>query len=384
MNTTEQVPESIQNFLQSIEDPRANTWLIRYPLEFLLLSALLAVMCGADSFFQIALWTRSQRRWLSTLIEVPDLDPSHDTYSRVFALLDAQTLESAFIAWTRVLAGKVKGFVALDGKTVRASRDPKTPALHLLNAWASENALVLGQLRVEDKENEIVGLPRLIRALDLSGCTVTIDAMGCQVAIAEAIVEQGADYVLRIKGNQKNLHVDVQDLFELVRNPPAQDQHVDHFFCEEVDKGHGRLETRRVWATGQLKRIASLERWPEVESVLLVESLREELSTGKQTRELKYFISSRRIDQAEQLRDVAKGIRQHWGIENKVHWVLDVQMNEDRSTSRRGSSGQVLSLWRKLSLNMYRRHKEVTAGTKAKMMLAANDKDYLLRVLASE
>lgn len=384
MSMTDQVPESLQHFLLSVEDPRTNTWLVRYPLEFLLLSALLAVMCGADSFYQISLWTRSQRRWLETLIEVPEQTPSHDTYSRVFALLDASVLESAFSTWTRVLAGKVKGFVALDGKTVRASRDDETPALHLLNAWASENAMILGQMRVEDHENEIVGLPRLIQALDLEECTITIDAMGCQVDIAQAIVDQGADYVLRVKANQQQLHLDLMDLFDTLRDPPARDQHIPHVFWEHVDKGHGRLEIRRAWATSKRDDIASLERWPELESVVLVESLRENLKTGEQTRQLKYFISSRWVNTQEQLKEIARGIRQHWGVENKVHWVLDVQMNEDRSTSRRGSSGQILSLWRKLALHMYRNHKEVEAGAKAKMMLAANDKDYLLRVLASE
>lgn len=383
MSLTEQTPESIRQFIDRIEDPRTNTWLQVYSLEFLLLSALLAIMSGAQGFTAISLWAHSQRDWLSRLVTLPPTTPSHDTYSRLFSLLDASVVEESFIIWTQELAGRVQGFVALDGKTLRASRDPEHPAVHLLNAWASENAMVLGQMRVNDKENEIVGLPRLIEALDLQDCTITIDAMGCQVAIAQAIVDSGADYILRVKGNQGTLMTDLEDAFGSLLNPESRELEWEHTSWEEVDKGHGRLEIRKVWATNEIGMIASLDRWPEVESIICVKATRENLSTGKVSEQTRYYISSHRVERSEHLGELAMGIRNHWGIENKVHWVLDVGMNEDRCTSRKGSSAQMLSLVRKMTLNLYRKHKGVSAGAQTKMMLASNDKNYLLEVLTS-
>ena len=196
-------------------------------------------------------------------------------------------------------------------------------------------------------------------------------------------MDSGADYILRVKGNQGGLKTDLEDAFESLLNPESKELEWEHTSWEEVDKGHGRLETRKVWATNEIERIGSLERWPEVESIICLEATRENLSTGKVSEQTRYYISSHRVGKSEHLGELAEGIRNHWGVENKLHWVLDVGMNEDRCTSRKGSSAQTLSLLRKMALNLYRKHKGVSAGAQTKMMLASNDKNYLLEVLAS-
>ena len=226
-------------------------------------------------------------------------------------------MEAAFLAFTQHLAGRVEGFVALDGKTARASRDPNTPAMHLLNAWASDNALILGQMRVEDKENEIVGLPRLIAALELRHCVVTIDAMGCQLAVAQALVDGGADYILRVKANHPTLLADLELAFESMMHPSSAQVAWEHVTCEEVDKDHGRLEIRRAWGSSHIRGIGSLERWPAVASIVRIESQVEKLSTGKVSREVKYFLSSLAVESSQDLEHVARGVRLHWGVENK-------------------------------------------------------------------
>jgi len=365
----------IEHF-SSIEEPR------RYNKRHLLLDimviAVCAAICGANDWVAVEAFGKAKLQWLKQFLKLPHGIPSHDTFGAVFAVLDAEQFQASFIGWvqavTKVLSGQI---VPIDGKKLRRSHDKAIgkDAIHMVSAWASENSMVLGQLKVDDKSNEITAIPQLLDLLEIEGCIVTIDAMGCQKKIAEKIVEKGADYVLALKGNQGNLAEDVQALFEQAEK--AGFEAAEHHRTEE--KGHGRIEIRECWTLSgaeQLASIRNLAEWQDLQTVIMVRS--ERTLNDEKSEEKRYFISSLDGDAQQSL----GAVREHWGIENKVHWVLDIAFREDESRVRKGNGAQNFAVLRHIALNLLKQEKTAKCGIKNKRLKAGWDNDYLLRVLS--
>jgi len=342
--------------------------------------AVTAVICAADSWSDVRDFGRAKLKWFKTFLELPHGIPSQDTFERVFARLDPEAFERCFLEWTRALSASSGGqLVAIDGKRLRRSFAhawEQSTATHLVSAFVVANATVFAQLAVDSKENEIVAIPKLLQLLDLQGATVTIDAIGCQTAIAQQIVAQGGDYILCAKDNQPGLaHALQVDLDDLVRE---KFQGVPHDYCETVDGDHGRIETRRVWTTSRIDWLGEeRDRWAGLRSVAVVESRRKRTPQGE-TRERRYYIST--LDGQDASR-VATAIRGHWRIENQLHYVLDVSFAEDQSRVRKGHAAENLSRIRRIALNLLRRDTSRKRGIKGKRLNAAWDHDYLLKLL---
>jgi predicted transposase YbfD/YdcC len=351
-----QATDGLLRFFRSMPDPRAAN--ARHSLGDILTVAILAVLCGSDSWENVEAWGRGNAEWLGEFLDLPHGIPSHDTFDRVFGMLDPLAFETCFTAWARTLIGNSAGlFVAVDGKTLRRSFKhawSKTP-VHLVSAFVSKNQLVLGQLATDCKSNEITAIPRLLAMLDLAGATVTIDAMGCQREIARQIVGQKAHYILAVKENQPTLYEKVKGLMDEAILDGFKDVAHGHF--EQTDAGHGRIEKRRVWASNDLAKWLGeelLNQWPGLASVAAVETTRQDLSdlSGKVSVERRYFISSHDHNDAKLF---ARAIRQHWGIENQLHWRLDVSMNEDQCRLRIGHGAENFSRLRRIALNKLKR-----------------------------
>lgn len=363
----------------TLEDPRTGR-AKRHNLTDVITIAICAVICGADSWVDVEMFGKSKEEWLSRLLDLPNGIPSHDTFGRVFARLDSVQFERCFKEWVatvnEVLEGQV---VAIDGKTVRGSRDGTAgkSAIHLVSAWASANRLILGQVKVAGHSNEITAIPELLEALDVSGCTVTIDAMGCQKEIAKEITEKEADYILALKQNQRQLYDDVTDTFDQLRQ--SEFSQIDYGFCETLEKGHGRIEKRRCWAVSDPAHIDYVNEageWTGLRSLVMVESERTE--NGETATQTRYYVSSLSGDAKRLL----SGVRAHWGIENSVHWVLDVAFSEDDSRVRTGNSAENFSILRRMALNMLKGETTSKGGVAARRKRAGWDENYLLRVLA--
>ena len=362
-----------------LKDPRDNR-AKRHNLIDLIVIAICAVVCGADSWVDVEMFGKSKKDWLARLLELPNGIPSHDTFGRVFARLDPVQFERCFKEWVDVVNEVMEGqVVAIDGKTLRGSHDRLAgkSATHMVSAWASANHLVLGQVKVDARSNETTAIPELLNTLDVSGCTVTIDAMGCQKEIASKITEKGVDYILALKRNQPQLHGDVKEMFEHSRMSGLSD--LGYRFCETLEKGHGRIEKRRCWAVSDPDHLGYFNdrsEWSELRSLAMVESERTE--NGKTSTQTCYFISSLSND----ARKLLSGVRTHWGIENSVHWVLDVAFSEDDSRVRAGNAAENFSVLRRMALNMLKRESTSKGGVAAKRKRAGWDEDYLLTVLA--
>jgi predicted transposase YbfD/YdcC len=369
-------------YFANVEDPRRAHSTTLHSLEAILIITILGTICGAHNWVEIEQWGQGQQAWLSEFLDLPHGIPSHDTFGRVFALLDPESLHQAFLAWMNALVQLGQEIIALDGKTIRRSldrADGKGP-IHVVSAWASRNELVLAQFKVDAKSNEITALPELLALLNLAGSVVTIDAMGCQVEIARQIIDQGGDYVLSLKENQPSLSADCAELFAWLKGPHALDEEIVLGSDEQVDGGHGRVETRQVWCTSALDGVVSCERWPGLTSLVMVESTR--YIDGVDEVEQRYYISSLPGATDADAKRLNSVIRTHWEIENRVHWVLDVAMAEDTNRTRKGESAQNLALIRKLALNLLRRETSVKTGFAAKQKRAGWDRNYLLKILA--
>jgi predicted transposase YbfD/YdcC len=369
-------------YFANVEDPRREHSTTLHSLEAILIITILGTICGAHNWVEIEQWGQAQQAWLSEFLDLPNGIPSHDTFGRVFALLDPESLHQAFLAWMSALAQLGQEIIALDGKTIRRSldrADGKGP-IHVVSAWASRNALVLAQFKVDAKSNEITALPELLALLNLEGSVVTIDAMGCQVEIARQIIDQGGDYVLSLKENQPSLYADCAELFAWLKGPHPLAEEIVLGSDEQVDGGHGRVETRQVWCTSALDGVVSCERWPGLTSLVMVESTR--YIDGVDEVEQRYYISSLPGATDADAKRLNGVIRTHWEIENRVHWVLDVAMAEDTNRTRKGESAQNLALIRKLALNLLRRETSVKTGFAAKQKRAGWDRSYLLKILA--
>jgi predicted transposase YbfD/YdcC len=363
---------------KTLEDPRAEHLLEHQLLDIIGLT-ICAVICGADTWVDIENYGHSKAAWLRGFLKLPNGIPSHDTIARLFAALDPESLQECFMSWVRAVAQLSQGeVIAIDGKTLRHSYDTGggKRAIHMVSAWASQNRLVLGQVKVNDKSNEITAIPQLLRVLQLNGCIVTIDAMGTQKEIAKQIIAGGADYILSLKGNQGNIYQDVEQLFEWSRKTQFND--IPHEFYQTLDSDHGRIEIRRHWLLEEVEHLIDAQLWSGLQRVGLVESERR-LAGQQPTIEQRYYLVSLDGD----VERFAQSVRTHWGIENQVHWVLDVAFNEDASRVRKDHAPENLALIRHVALNLLRQDTCAKGGIKAKRLKAGWDNVYLSRILAA-
>jgi predicted transposase YbfD/YdcC len=344
--------------------------------------ALCGVLCGADDWVSIEAFGQEKIDWLRTFLALPGGIPSHDTFGRVFARLDPDEFRGCFLAWVRAVVGEVGAqVVAVDGKTLRGSHDRAAgkEALHLVSAWATASGLVLGQVATDAKSNEITAIPRLLRLLALEGATVTIDAMGCQTAIAGQIVEQGADYVLALKKNHEQLHGRVAGAFAEADKARGTTLLLgDLAASTTIDAGHGRIEHRRCRAIGDPAHLAYIDpehAWPNLKSVVCIESTRR--IGGEVSIEARHYLSSLPADAPV----LAQVIRSHWRIENSLHWVLDVAFREDDNRVRTGHAPENLAIVRHLALNLLRQDTSRRVGLANKRFRAALDTSYLRSIL---
>jgi predicted transposase YbfD/YdcC len=359
-----------------LPDPRVDRTKL-HKLEDILTIALCAVTCGAETWVDMVAWGQAQAPWLGTFLELPHGIPSHDTFGRVFAALDAKAFERCFQAWVSDLAGSSAGkLIAIDGKTIRRSLDRASgkAAIHLVSAWVHENHAVFGQLQIPDKSNEITAIPQLLEMLNLKEATVTIDAIGCQRDIARKVLDRGGQYVLAVKANQGTLHEDLRLFLDdaIVRDFRG----IQHDQYEQTEKGHGRLETRRCWTTEAVDWLRQRHQWPGLNSVAAVECRRQ---VGSEvTVERRYFISSLPGRVAQRL---GQAVRKHWCVENELHWSLDVCFGEDQSRVRIGNAAENLSRVRRIALMLLKQETTAKIGIKAKRLKAGWDRKYLLKVL---
>jgi len=370
---------SLTEHFGSLDDPRIERTK-RHELIDILTIALCGAIAGADSWVDVEAFGRRKEGWLRKMLELPNGIPSHDTFGRVFARLDAEQFERCFTEWVLAVSEVLQGdVVAIDGKAVRRSHDRYVGkgAIHMVSAWACASGVVLGQTSVDRRSNEITAIPRLLQMLAVEGCIVTIDAMGCQREIASKILKEEADYVLAVKRNQLLLHEGMVDVFDLIRNSGLDD--IDHDYHETVDAGHGRVETRRCWTVsdlGNVKYVDEYRRWPGLTTLAMVEGERQ--VGDKTTVEARYYISSLPNDASALL----SAVRSHWSIENQLHWSLDVTFNEDGSRVRSGNGAENFSVLRRMALNLLKAEKSTKRSLAGKRKDAAWDNDYLLKVLA--
>jgi predicted transposase YbfD/YdcC len=363
----------VEEFLGFIEDPRVERTR-KHSLETILIVSLLAVICGADSFVGIEKFAKAKQDWLASFLDLSGGVPSHDTIGRVFAALDCNALAQAFRRWTMVMATSSKEkLIAIDGKTLRHSfkKAGDSAFVHMVSAWSVSNGVVLGQVKTSEKSNETTAIPTLLDLIDVKHALVTIDAAGTQTAIADKIVDKGGDYLLAVKANQPTLHNAVIQHFtgvgELYNN---------FEFFETHDHGHGRDEVRRVWVGHAVQEIESAERWTRLSTLIRIESTR--IVNGEQSTENRYYISSRRQLDAKQ---ALAAVRSHWGIENQLHWVLDVAFHEDDCRVRAGNAAANFSAVRQLALGLLKKRTETKVGIKNRRLCAAWDHSFLLRVI---
>jgi len=363
-----------------LPDPRTGP-ATRHRLLDIVTIAVCAVICGADTWVAVEQFGQRKQAFLARFLALPHGIPSHDTFGRVFAALDPAAFEARFLAWVqdtvRLTAGQV---VAIDGKTARRSHDRRTGTgpLHLVSAWAAANHVVLGQLAVDEKSNEITAIPALMEALALTGCIVTVDAIGCQTAIARAIRARDADYVLALKGNHPRLCAEVADLFADALGTHGREYRVG--VAETLETGHGRIERRRCWTIADPAVIAWLDptgAWPALRTIAMVEG--ERRVGDAVTTERRCYLSSLDGDATRLL----AAVRGHWAIENQLHWVLDVAFREDASRVRAGHAAENLAVLRHLALNLLRRERTARVGTATKRLMAGWDDAYLLTILGA-
>lgn len=370
---------SLMAHFGNLSDPRVERTRL-HPLMNILTITICGVICGADTWVDIANYGEAKRSWLGGFLDLTNGIPSHDTLGRVFARLDPEELQACFQSWIQEIQALTAGeVVAIDGKQLRRSHDRSNEkaAIHMVSAWASANQLVLGQVKVDDKSNEKTAIPELLNLLELSGCIVTIDAMGTQESIAEMIMDQKADYVLALKQNQGHLYEAVDTLFEDARQ--VEFDYLTYDYHQTVDGGHGRIEIRRYWVTSDidwLPEVTLKPLWAGLRSIGMVEA---ERRLGEQvTLQKRYFLTSLPADASL----FARAVRGHWGIENSVHWILDVAFREDDSRIRTSHAPQNLATIRHLALNLLRHERSAKCGIKAKRLKAAWNDNYLLKVLA--
>lgn len=375
---------SLIEHFKDLNDPRVDRTKDHELIDILII-AICCLLCEGDTFNDMEDFGNAKQDWFKTFLKLPNGIPSHDTFNRVFSALDPKRFLECFLQWTQSLRQAVaQEIVALDGKALRRALNKNQSPKYVVSAWAESNNLVLGQLKVDEKSNEITAVPQLLRALELAGCIVTVDAMGCQKNIAKEIIEADADYVLALKGNQQKVHEEVKSfldstLLEKQRTRPkgavVPKEVLGLQQFQTVEKDHGRLETRSYYQTDCLDWFADRDKWEGLRSVGMVESRRE--LDGKVTIERRYYLSSLKAE----VKTFARAVRGHWGVENKLHWALDVSFREDQSRARQGYAAENLATLRRLALNLLKREKTKKRGIRGKMLNASWDHSYLLRLL---
>ena len=373
--------KAIEIKFAKLRDPRIDRTK-QHKLIDIITIAVCAIVCGAQGWTEIEMFGHQKYTWLKTFLELPNGIPSHDTFGRVFAVLDPKEFQNCFVEWVRMVQEVTSGqVIAIDGKQLRGSGDRflGKRAIYMVSAWAAENHLVLGQRKVDAKSNEITAIPELLKILAITGCIVTIDAMGTQTKIAKNIIDRQADYLLCVKENQGYLYQDISMLFGYDEQQSFKDTSYD--YVKSVDKGHGRIEIRECWSTSDPEYIHTLrgyEKWEGLCSIAMVVSTR--IIHDEETRQARFYISSMKSN----ARRILHASRRHWSIENELHWVLDVALNEDRSRIRKDNAPANLAVLRHIALNLLKQEKSAKAGVHAKQLRAALDQDYLLRVLAGQ
>ena len=359
------------SYFSELRDPRVERTR-EHLLEEILLMALAAVLCGAGSWNEIEGYCKAKSLWLKSFLKLPGGIPSHDTFNRVISALDPAEFERGFEAWVGSIAKLTAGeVVAIDGKALCGTREAgKATLVHLVSAWASANNLVLAQRRVDEKSNEITAIPKLLDALALSGTVVTLDAMGCQKSIAEKIVAKQADYILAVKENQGHLLEEIKDSFRMLAADAV---------AEEIDCERGRVESRRCSVIADLSLVERAAEWASLHGLVRIEAERCHKATGRIERETRFYITSLKPE-AERLN---RAIRQHWSIENKLHWALDVSFGEDLDRKRAANAAQNFSVLNRIALNLLQQDKTTKLGIKGKRLKAGWDNDYLLQILGN-
>jgi predicted transposase YbfD/YdcC len=375
---------SLLEHFKDLNDPRVDRTKDHELIDILII-AVCCLLCEGDTFNDMEDFGNGKQDWFKTFLKLPNGIPSHDTFNRVFSALDPKGFLECFLQWTQSLRQAVaQEIVALDGKALRRALNKNQSPKYVVSAWAESNNLVLGQLKVDEKSNEITAVPQLLRALELAGCIVTVDAMGCQKKIAKEIIEADADYVLALKGNQEKVHEEVKSFLDstLLEKQrawpkgavvPKEVLGLQQF--QTVEKDHGRLETRTYYQSDSLDWFADRHKWEGLRSVGMVESQRE--LDGKVTIERRYYLCSLKTE----VQTFARAVRGHWGVENKLHWALDVSFREDQSRARQGYAAENLASLRRLALNLLKREKTKKRGIRGKMLNASWDHSYLLRLL---
>lgn len=336
--------------------------------EDIVFIAVCAIICGAETWDEVALFGNSKKKFFKQFLQLKNGIPSHDTFNRFFSLLDPEQFQHQFINWVKGITKKSKGVVSIDGKTIRGSKG-KSSTIHLVSAFSKANGMVLGQVKTKDKSNEITAIPELLDLLDLTGCVVTIDAMGCQKHIVEKIIDKKADYVLPVKENQPGLKQDIEDTFNFPTSEISS--------SETVDCDHGRVETRKTFVCSDLSQIHQLSQWKGIKTVVKTENTRFIKATGIEECNVQYYISSLKGNVSE----IAGCIRDHWAIENNLHWALDVSFGEDASRKREKNAAQNYSTILKTALNTIKMDKKTKGSVKAKRLKAGWDDAYLLNLL---
>jgi predicted transposase YbfD/YdcC len=358
---------SLHQTFSKLHDPRINRKKQHLLLDIIILSVL-AVLCGAESYDSIELFEKTNHAFLKQILRLPNGIASHDTINRVFSIINARHFERLFIQWANNLkdSGALENVIAIDGKTVRGSKDSfhNTSPIHLVHAWSVENNICLGQLKTETKSNEITAIPEILDLLEIRGCIITIDAMGTQKAIAEKMIEKEADYILAVKDNQKTLRREVETVCKRYR--PVAD-------VSETEKGHGRIETRRCQVFEKGQTVDSENSWKGLQTIIKITSVRE--IKDKITAEERYYISS-----LDSLQPFNNYIREHWGIENKLHWTLDMVFREDEQRKRIKQAAQNFAIVRKIALNLLKKDNG-KESLRSKRLKAAWNKDFLIELL---
>lgn len=371
-----EAPRGLLRFFDDVEDPRMDRTK-RHLLTDILGITICAVTCGANTWTAIETYGRSKRKWLEEFLELPNGIPCHDTFSRLFSRLNPEHIECSFQRLMAVWAKRSNGrLIAVDGKTIRRSFDKANnkAAIHMVSAWSETNRIVLGQWATDAKSNEITAIPRLLEMLDIEDSVVTIDAMGCQKAIAKKIVDQKGDYVLQVKKNQEKLHDLLEEVFdELTSSTPS---FMPYSYHEETDADHGRVEVRRAWVTDWTDGYQKRANWVGLQSFICVES--ERTIHARTSVDRRYYISSLSRQKPETMLGYVRG---HWGIENKLHWSLDMSFREDEARTRVGHSAENLSRIRRLTLNLLKQDKSTKASINNKRFKACMENDYLLKII---
>lgn len=367
---------SLWTYFASLRDKRMERCR-KHALQDILVIAICGFICGVDNWADMELFGWAKLAWFRTFLELPNGIPSHDTFGRVFSMVEPEAFARCFTQWVQSVAEVTEGkVVAIDGKAVRRSFDKASQkaCVHIVNAWVVENRVVLGQVACEEKSNEITAIPQLLEMIALKGCIVTLDAMGCQRAIVEKIVEKEADYIIAVKGNQETLHEAAKAAFA----EEGEDKKTKLAYTETFEEGHGRVETRRCWVAPLVESYGKHAEWKNLKSFVLVESERTEREKNETKVERRYFISSLSADDAERVLGI---VRKHWAVENDLHWSLDVAFREDENRVRERQGQQNMAMMRRLALSLLKQDTKTKAGIAGRRKKAGWDHDYLMALL---